>query len=393
MMAAGLLIAWGICVGVLTLRPTSMVGALSLEDFLCVWCSTRPAVDKILNLLMFVPGGVALGALVGMRRTILIGAALTIGIEALQMAIPGRHPSLADIVLNTAGAAAGAWLHRTGPSPGLLRACGVAAAVAWLAPSVLLAPTPRDSQLYAIWTPEFGGQPTYSGEVLGAELDGIDLRYRLEESDAARAALSRRGTLELEFVVGRQPAEPTYVFGLWDAEQNPNFTVTAHGTDLLVGWWSPARTLGLDHPPLTARDALAGRAVGDTVRVVVEHADGRWCVAVDAARDCSVSPGLKDGWALLLDASRLTPGSRKVLGAVWTLLVGVLVTVPLWSVRAAVAVGVWVSVYGAGLVAAGASPELEIDAWSVVPLGLGVLVGFRLGKLMLARSQRARSGS
>ncbi len=398
-MAVGVLIAWLVAVAVLTLRPSSLVGELTLEDFLCLWCSTRPAVDKILNLLMFVPGGIALRALVGTRRTILIAAGLTMGIEALQVAIPGRHPSLMDIVLNTAGAATGAWVYRTGPTRGLLGAAGVAAAVVWLAPTVLLTPTPRDSQLYANWTPVFGGQPTYSGEVLRAELDGIDLRYRLERSGEVRAALSERGALEVDFVVGREAEVPTYVFGLWDAEQNPNFTISAYGPDLLIGWWSPARTLGLGHVPLRARDALAGRAAGDTVGVVVEHVDGRWCVAVDGTPDCAVSPGVETGWGLILDSVTRSAGTRRLLELLWAVGVGAILGLGMIGpgrrasthtgvIRGTVAAS---AVAGAGVAGAWMSPELVVDLPSAVALVAGGVAGAGLGARLGTRYSRSRS--
>jgi glycopeptide antibiotics resistance protein len=44
-----------------------------------------------------------------LRRTVLIGFVLSLGIELLQLAIPGRTTATADVLSNTLGAATG-WL-------------------------------------------------------------------------------------------------------------------------------------------------------------------------------------------------------------------------------------------------------------------------------------------
>lgn len=44
-----------------------------------------------------------------LRRTVVAGCAVSIGIELLQLAIPGRTTATADVFFNTLGAAAG-WL-------------------------------------------------------------------------------------------------------------------------------------------------------------------------------------------------------------------------------------------------------------------------------------------
>ena len=44
-----------------------------------------------------------------LRRTVLAGFVLSVGIELLQLAIPGRTTATADVLCNTVGAAAG-WL-------------------------------------------------------------------------------------------------------------------------------------------------------------------------------------------------------------------------------------------------------------------------------------------
>ncbi|NIP92495.1 MAG: hypothetical protein GWO24_03100 [Akkermansiaceae bacterium] len=74
--------------------------------------------DVVVNLLGFVPFGLLLAALLGRITTtgraftlsVVIGMALSFGIEFLQSWIPTRSSSLVDLVLNTTGTALGALL-------------------------------------------------------------------------------------------------------------------------------------------------------------------------------------------------------------------------------------------------------------------------------------------
>lgn len=62
------------------------------------------------NIAMFVPIGVFFLLLLGRRRwwlAVLVAAALTVGIETVQLLIPGRVSDSRDLVANTTGAVAG----------------------------------------------------------------------------------------------------------------------------------------------------------------------------------------------------------------------------------------------------------------------------------------------
>lgn len=87
----------------LTLRPSSAsVGSLPST---CVLCGERGVVDLVLNIVLFLPIGVALGRL-GVRPLMAVGLALVFsgGIELLQHVIPGRAPTWRDVVMNGIGA-------------------------------------------------------------------------------------------------------------------------------------------------------------------------------------------------------------------------------------------------------------------------------------------------
>jgi glycopeptide antibiotics resistance protein len=68
------------------------------------------AVNLIGNVALFaLPSAVLWSLGWSLRRTVLAGFLLSIGIELLQLAIPGRTTATADVLCNTLGAAAG-WL-------------------------------------------------------------------------------------------------------------------------------------------------------------------------------------------------------------------------------------------------------------------------------------------
>lgn len=105
--------------------------------------SPAPGADIVQNLLLFIPLGAALAlARVRLLPTIVLGAALSFLVEFIQQWIPGRDPSVGDIVCNTLGTAIGAGLVRTAPrwlSVSPRRAAWQALALALTAATVWLA--------------------------------------------------------------------------------------------------------------------------------------------------------------------------------------------------------------------------------------------------------------
>jgi len=108
--SAGLLVA--IILGLLLATLTPQPGWVVLSQFGARIPRGRAGVEDLLaNALLFLPIGFAL-AIRGWTALSTIGAAcaLSMGIELVQFVVPGRFPSVFDVVLNTAGAAPGVWL-------------------------------------------------------------------------------------------------------------------------------------------------------------------------------------------------------------------------------------------------------------------------------------------
>src|SRR6185503_10518415 len=141
--------------------------------------------ELIQNLLLFVPLGACL-AFAGVRPlpAIIIGASLSFSVEFLQQWIPGRDPSVGDIICNTVSTALGvavavrarAWLFPP-PQRSARLALGIAGAavLAWLGTGLVLQPVIPPSPYYDAWTPDYMFWGHYRGTVLAARLDGVTL--------------------------------------------------------------------------------------------------------------------------------------------------------------------------------------------------------------------------
>jgi len=121
----------------------------------CLTCDFRWLADGVLNVALFVPLGLAAGwRATSFWRVAVAGALLSTAIEVLQMMVPGRDPSLRDIVANTTGAALGAaliyrprvWMLPTArQATWLMGAAALAILAAIVCTGVLLGPAePRD---------------------------------------------------------------------------------------------------------------------------------------------------------------------------------------------------------------------------------------------------------
>jgi len=73
----------------------------------------RLVADLALNVAIFVPigWGVRRAGRTSLLAAVVLAAAFSLGMESLQAWLPNRYSSLADVLANTLGATAGAWLE------------------------------------------------------------------------------------------------------------------------------------------------------------------------------------------------------------------------------------------------------------------------------------------
>jgi glycopeptide antibiotics resistance protein len=103
---AALAASLALVVGV-TLRPADGPSRVELAP----WTTQQLNVVNVVgNVALFAPLSAVLWSFGWpLRRTVVAGVVLSLGIELLQLAIPGRTTATADVLCNTLGAAAG-WL-------------------------------------------------------------------------------------------------------------------------------------------------------------------------------------------------------------------------------------------------------------------------------------------
>ena len=379
-----------------TLFPVS--GADPERLTACLICGSRGAADAILNVMLFLPVGVALALLRRSWRYAAIAALLlSLGIELTQIVVPGRDPSWADLLFNTAGGALGHLATRFLPRSlaltqstqtafwvvALTATAGVFALTGYLA-----RPDFPATPYYGQWATYLGAIPWYRFHILEASVAGQPVPpRRLPGSAEIREILGSRPQLDV-LAVALPPVSPSRrVIGLYDGNLREIVRLASAGNDLVLSYRMGAAALRLDRPTFRFVDALRGIRTGESVRISVS---GRWqrpCVVVNQLVTCARGLTLGSGWRYLLDVARLPIALLGVVNAAW--LFALALPIGLWSTtdsRAAL---------GAATVAAvlvllptplslEATPPLELTGGV-----LGVALGFAFRRGFKANSASA----
>jgi len=318
-------------VGMITLTPASPGPRLPVW---CLTCGDRPAVDALLNVLLFLPLAVGMGlSRVGFRRALLFGALGSILIESLQATVvAGRFPSGRDVLANSLGAAVG-YLIGSGlttlvrPQPRAARSLALGAAAAWLVTQAFTAwamgiaapPTPWWAQL----RPEYDEYPAvFAGTVVRASIGSlpIDESDEISRGDEARRELLN-GAPVSAVLTGVRPtiaralvmvitAGPVYEAAYWEQEgTDAVFTVPVRGT--FAGLRTPSVRLA-GAMRANARDTVTLRGIYAHGRYHLTAVHGRAVVV----RDLAASPSFL--WAFLLPIPMYAFGSEvHAVTALW----------------------------------------------------------------------------
>lgn len=378
---------------VLTLVPGPSTAAEPISIW-CVVCGWRGTSDAILNIALFVPFGLALGALGRTARTALIvGLTVSLGIEVTQAFIPNRMPGLGDVLYNSLGASLGVLLYtqrgRLWPSDRAAARrrtfvwCGIGLALlvgqAWLLSPAL--PLETDG---LEWTPVTRYGLQYEGRVLRFREAGQDLSAG-ELSAGVLARIARGTRIEIDVVAGPTPGGIVPIVrirrGLEDV-----FAIELDHRDIVVSYRTRGMVGRLDRP-LARWDrgtstwirgdtiTLGLRAVGDGM--VIEQTGG-----TGTSPNPDYDPGPVElsvptgrGWAFLMYprlAARI-PGNS--IDFLWMLVLAL--PLGLWgSTRAALLSGAaWIG-------ALHALPAVFPLVASSHPGTLGVAIGVPLGLLL-----------
>ena len=327
---------------VATLTPA---GGAPAEPSVCgIVCGDLALADAILNLLFFVPVGLAFRLAMRPWRAIAGGLLLSLVVETVQLLVPGRHASLGDLLFNTLGTVAGVLLLAA--LPRLLRpsrrealalACGWSCLVALglVAAVWLLQPALPATTYYGMWTPDLEGSEHYRGEVLEARVGGRAIpSWRLDDSEGVRALLESSVPLDLTMVVGPTPRDPSPIFTIGDEFQREIVAVSARGNDLVYRTRVRASYYMLHRPDLRVYDAFAHRE-GDTLRIDVSPAVVSGPIRIRIGElEHEARFSVADTWGLLVwpEFVARSPGLRRVVGTLW--LLGLALPAVAWATRA-----------------------------------------------------------
>ena len=283
------------------LRPDTNIGREGEGSSLpLIWLA-----DGLRNIVLFMPLGMAWSTFRTTRRNVVaIGLALSVCIELMQIAIPGRHSSALDIAANTLGTGLG--IAFASALPDLLRpsrdlalrlSIGASAAVIGLLimTSALSEPALPHSQYFGGWTLELAQLESYSGEVISARIGRTEIPSsgRITDSESMRAALLRNEPISIEGVAGATPSRLAPLVTIHDESEREILLVGVDGHDLVAHRRMRSLTLGLEPLEMRWDDALVNVHTGDSFRFEITPSPSDWRLDLDDAppMDARWTPG------------------------------------------------------------------------------------------------------
>jgi len=271
----------------------------------------------IQNLLLFIPLGASL-VLAGVHPlvAVAIGSALSCSVEVAQQWIPGRDPSLGDIICNANSTAIGValvvfaprWLWP--PLPPSRRAAWQALATAclavlvWLGTGAVLRPIFPDPPYHDLWTPDWDFWGHYRGKVLS--------------SPGTISARDRTFALRATVVApSRPPGRDSPLVVIADSRGTNLLILGADGSDLLLLYHTRALPLTLEHPDLRWRGALARVAPQDTFTAQTWRGEHGVCLGVNSAQRCGYGYTIGDGWKLIFYPEHFPVWLLSLINTLW----------------------------------------------------------------------------
>jgi hypothetical protein len=370
----------------------------------CLVCGERGTADAILNVILFAPLGAGL-ALAGSRtrRALLIGALVSALAELAQTVIPGRDPSLGDVLFDTIGTGVGVALvalvgqacRQTAVAASRLSLAAAGGfAVVVLGTGLLLAPSFPRTVYWGQWTPNLGHLEWYRGRVRAARVGNLAVpSRRIAQSDRVRTLLLAGAPITVDAIAGPQVLALASLFSIYDRAEREIVLVGPDRDDVVFRYRTRAVGLRLNPSALRLAGGLRGVRPGDSLHVVVRGDPGlRFSLEVNSSSQVLRLP-MSQGWTLLYPAPSSPAWLATLLHALW---IAVLVApVGFWLRTRAesgmalgvVAASLWLAPPLVGLQAAGptlsavAVAAIVLAAWS----GRRVLPEARLWEGRLGR--------
>ncbi|HET8624181.1 MAG TPA: VanZ family protein [Gemmatimonadales bacterium] len=381
----------GIAVVTLSPRP-EQAETVALTPFWCLLCGDLGAVDVLLNVALFVPLGFGLrraGRPVRQVGLLALGTSLTV--ELLQILVPGRDPSLSDLITNTAGGVMGGLLAEwvplfLAPAPPLAGFLAAGWAVVWLIQSLLTAaivtPALPPDWFWGQLAPDLAQFERFRGRVVSASAGPYPIRIRrLTATEAIR-----RGLLSGDPLVGvTTPGDHTIglapIVSIFDQHHREIALLGRWGDDLVYRLRTRAFDALLRPPAIRLTGAFGGRdssLVGVAGRY--DPSGATFVVALEAngtRAERRVPLSAQWGWMLLVPFAYAYGPEGPIATAVW--IFGWMVPLGFWGWRS----GRLGAAAGLGLLALGLGVVPRVFGLQGAAGGewLAALAGFGLGAL------------
>ncbi len=374
-----------------TLVPT----APSLDEaFACIFCGERAMADGLLNLILFVPLGIGLRSAVGTpARSVLAGTLISCLIEVTQFLIPGRDPSLGDVLANGVGTGIGVLFAAFGPrfvrlsdrsSAQLSLTAAFGAITVFTLTGYLLSPSFSSSTYSAQWTPNLGNSTWYRGRILEATLGTLALRPgRIDASDSVRASLLSGAPIVIVAITGPAVPRLSPLLRLHDHTGREIVQVGVHEGDVVFRYRTVGARLRLDQPDARFPEVMNAVSAGDTLRIRVFRDGAALCLAVNGDAHCNVGFTIGSGWGVLLYLESLPKWAKTVLDGTWVAILMLPFGLVVRRQAASMTAGV---ITIAGLAAVPSLVGLRPTSWADwLGAGLGVGIGAVAGWLIQTR--------
>lgn len=258
---------WTLVIAVATLRPGA--GGQVNAFMWCLSCGELGGRDVLLNVLGFIPLGLLVA--VATDRPVagaLAGLILSLVAEGAQATVvPGRDPSLSDIITNTVGATLGAalaagWRPIVRPGPRAARLLTALAAVAWLGTMSFAAQAMRRSggapEYWGQWAHRWPKLQPFLGRVYSFTVDGVAVPDDRVARPGTIRAMSVGDSVEIATTV--LPAAPTSglapIVSVSNESKGTIFLLGQDHRDLLFHMRTHAADGGFARPTFRVRDVF-----------------------------------------------------------------------------------------------------------------------------------------
>lgn len=376
-----------------TLRPSPEdAEAAARSPFTCLFpCGDQSVRDAVLNIILFIPLGLALRLWLPAGLAWLITLLYTCAIEFTQYHwLLGRDASLRDILTNALGGAIGValvshWRSLLLPRPSRSWQLVASAGAVWIGIIVgtgwLIRPSLPRSVYWGQWAPELGQFDTWGGRLLDARINGKRMPTgRMLTSEAVRSKLLSDSVLVTATIIaGPAPKHIAPIASVFDSDQREIFVLGQRGQGLVFRIRTGIRALEMGGQVVELADAIG--APGDTLRIAGGVVRGQWVVWAEhggARRELRLPFSAALLWSGLMPIGIYLEPGTVWLSALW--LVGLLFPIGYWlrrtgagaGVLLAISLGAALTLGGVALLAGLASPQWQEWAGPI----LGPLAGW-----------------